>query len=113
MSIFSDRISLLLSQNNLSQKELAIKAGVTESAMSYYVKGGRTPRGEVLSRIAKALNSTTDYLLGNTAVATTGNTSRQLQYLQRNIGKLDHDQLKKAENILKAAFDDIFSDEEE
>ena len=37
----------------------------------------------------------------------------RLQYLQRNLGKLDADQLKKAENILKAAFDDIFDDDED
>jgi len=113
MSIFSERVSLLLSQKQLSQKELAIRAGVTESAMSYYVKGERTPRGEVLSRIAKALDSTTDYLLGNTLEVSTENDSEQLQYLQRNLGKLDPEQLKKAENILKAAFDDIFEDDEE
>ena len=104
MSVFSERVSLLISQKGLSQKELAIKAGVTESAMSYYVKGDRTPRGEVLSRIAKALDCSTDYLLGY---------EMQLQYLQRNLGKLDPEQLKKAENILKSVFDDVFEDDEE
>lgn len=113
MSIFSERISLLLSQKKLSQKELAIKAGVTESAMSYYVKGERTPRGEVLSRIAKALNCSTDYLLGNGSDDYPDKDSEPLQYLQRNLGKLDTDQLKRAENILKAAFDDIFNDDDE
>ena len=113
MSIFSERLSLILSRKKLSQKELAVKAGVTESAMSYYVKGERTPRGEVLSRIAKALNCSTDYLLGNNAEDYTNNDIEPLQYLQRNLGKLDTDQLKKAENILKAAFDDIFNDDEE
>ncbi len=97
MSVFSERVSLLLSQKEISQKELASKAGVTESAMSYYVKGERIPRGEVLSRIAKALSTSTDYLLGNDG---------KLQYLQRNLGKLDSEQLKKAENVLKSVFDD-------
>lgn len=113
MSIFSKRISLLLSQKNLSQKELANKAGVTESAMSYYVKGERTPRGEVLSRIAKALNCSTDYLLGNDTGDNVSDTGAPLHYLQRNLGKLDSQQIKKAENILKAAFDDIFDEDEE
>lgn len=86
-------------------------AGVTESAMSYYVKGERTPRSDVLTRIARALETTTDYLLG-TSETVPENPQEELQYLQRNLGKLDADQLKKAENILKAAFDDIFDDEE-
>lgn len=34
MSIFSERISELMKINRLSQKELAAKVGVTESAMS-------------------------------------------------------------------------------
>lgn len=109
VSIFSERISLLLSQKKLSQKDLAVKAGVTESAMSYYVKGERTPRGEVLSRIAKALNCSTDYLLGNDLK----DNDEPLQYLQRNLGKLNTNQLKRAENILKAAFDDIFDDDDD
>lgn len=112
MSIFSERISFLLSQKKLSQKELAIKAGVTESAMSYYVKGDRTPRGTVLTKIANALNCSTDYLLGNEPEFVNKEDGKPLNYLQRNLGKLDSDQIKKAENILKAAFDDIFDDEE-
>ena len=71
MSIFSERTSTLMHQYGLNQKDLAKMAGVTESAMSYYIKGERTPRSDVLTRIAKALNTTTDYLLGIT------NTSAQ------------------------------------
>ena len=55
MSIFSERTSTLMHQYGLNQKDLAKMAGVTESAMSYYIKGERTPRSDVLTRIAKAL----------------------------------------------------------
>ena len=34
----------------------------------------------------------------------------KLQYIQRNLQKLDATQLKKAETILKTVFDDIFDD---
>ena len=113
MSVFSGRLSELMKRNRLSQKELATKAGVTESAMSYYVKGERTPRSDVLARIAKALGTTTDYLLGNTSEAVPDSSARELHYLQRNLGKLDEEQLKKAERLLKIAFDDIFEDDED
>lgn len=109
MTIFSERLSAQMSKCKLSQKELATKIGVTESAMSYYVQGKRVPRSDVLTKIAKALNTTTDYLLGTSPEE----GQEQLKYLQRNLGKLDADQLKKAENILKAAFDDIFDDDED
>lgn len=112
MSVFSERINLLMNQYHLTQKQLADKAKVTEAAMSYYVKGERTPRSDVLGRIAKALDTTTDYLLGNSNDLT-DQSSEQLQYLQRNLGKLDANQLKKAENILKAVFDGIFNDEDD
>lgn len=111
MSIFSDRISALMKQQHITQKQLAIKAGVTESAMSFYVKGERTPRSDVLTRIAKALGTTSDYLLGiDNAV---NKDEDKLSYLQRNLGKLDEKQLKKAETVLKAVFDDIFDDDDE
>lgn len=108
MSTFSDRVNVLMNELKLSQKELAAKVGVTESAMSYYVKGVRTPRSDVLTRMAKALNTTTDYLLG-----TAPKSSNELRYIQRNLGKLDKEQLKRAETILKAAFNDIFDDDED
>ena len=111
MSVFSNRLVALMNRRGLSQKELSIKVGVTEAAMSYYVKGSRTPRGEILARIAKELGTSADYLLGTSDVDDCGD-NKELLYLQRNLGKLDAEKLKRAERILKAAFDDIFDDEE-
>ncbi len=108
MSIFSERLTALLKERNISQKELSEQVGVTQSAMSYYVKGLRLPHGNILSKIATALNTTTDYLLGKDI-----DPDNKLFYIQRNLQKLDPEQLKKAENILKSVFDDIFEDEEE
>lgn len=113
MSIFSDRLTALMKSKGLKQKEFAIKANITESAMSYYVKGVRTPSGEVLARIAKALDTTADYLLGNTDDAEIPEAQKELKYLQRNLGKLDEEQLKKAQGMLKLMFNDIFEDEDE
>lgn len=108
MSVFSDRLKLLLNKKGMNQKDLATKIGVTQSAMSYYVSGARLPHGNILSKIASSLDTTTDYLLGNDSTA-----DDKLVYIQRNLQKLDSDQLKKAENILKSVFDDIFNDDEE
>lgn len=112
MSIFSERITALMSQSGLKQKEFAAKVGVTESAMSYYLKGTRTPRSDVLARMAKELCTTTDYLLG-TSDTSEKEDNKELLYLQRNLGKLDSEQLKKAEALLKTVFDDIFDDDSE
>jgi transcriptional regulator with XRE-family HTH domain len=97
-----------MKQQHLSQKLLAEKVGVTESAMSLYVRDKRTPRSDVLARIARALGVASDHLLGiNDAV---NNDEDRLSYLQRKLGKLDEAQLEKAETVLKAVFDGIFDD---
>lgn len=61
----TNRISDLLSQRGMSQKELAQKAGLTESAISHYIKGDRVPRGVNLVKIARALDTSTDFLLNS------------------------------------------------
>ena len=58
------RISELLTERGISQKDLSIKANITESSVSHYVNGDRIPRGVTLAKIATALDTTTDYLLG-------------------------------------------------
>lgn len=60
----TNRMSELLTERNMTQKELALSAKITESAISHYIKGDRVPRGVNLIKIAKALGTTTDYLLG-------------------------------------------------
>lgn len=60
----SKRIVEILEALNMTQKELAKLSGITESAISHYVKGDRVPRGVNLKKIALALGTTSDYLLG-------------------------------------------------
>lgn len=59
----ANRITELLSTKNMTQKELAQASGITESAISHYIKGDRIPRGVNLIKIAEALDTTVDYLL--------------------------------------------------
>ena len=61
----TNRIAELLAIRGMSQKELALAANITEAAISHYIKGDRVPRGVNLIKIAKALGTTTDYLLKN------------------------------------------------
>ena len=113
MSTFSDRLAAILRKKGMTQKQLAQITNITESAMSYYVKGARTPSGDILTKIAVALGTSTDYLLGITDDPETSKKSPELHYLQRNLGKLDQEQLRKAEKLLRTVFDEIFDDDEE
>ena len=61
---FQERLSLCMHQKKLSGAELAVMSDVSAATISRYLNGQRCPTVENLSRIAAALNITTDYLLG-------------------------------------------------
>ena len=63
------RIKEMLDEKNISQKQLSEMTGITESAISHYVKGDRIPRGANLVKISRALGTTTDDLLSGDAEA--------------------------------------------
>ena len=44
-----------LKDNNMTQRELAERCDITESAVSYYLCGKRYPRSDTLCKIVKAL----------------------------------------------------------
>lgn len=110
MSEFSERITDIMSKRNITQKQLAEMANVTESAMSYYVNGTRTPRIQVLSRLAGVLGVSADYLLGTGQPE--AESESPYQYLERNLAKLSPDQMTKAVRILQIVFDDVFDRQE-
>jgi len=59
MKTIGEKLLILREERNLKQKELAELACITEAALSRYEKG------EIISRLAKILNVTTDYLLND------------------------------------------------
>ena len=90
------RLKKLLDSQGMTQKDLAIKAGITESAVSHYLKGDRVPRGAILLNIAKALGVSTDYLLN---IAEPDNNSEEditkaYRLLTRNANLLTVEQKK-------------------
>lgn len=60
---FEERLRMMMRDKKLSQKDLAIKANITEASMSKYLSGERTPRVDVIVNLARALEITTDELL--------------------------------------------------
>ena len=108
--MLGNRINYLLKKNNMSQKELADKTGISKGAISYYISGGRTPKYEHIKIIADVLGTSPEYLLNEDDNSTY--EDGKLYYLQRNLAKLDANELEKAEAILKTVFGDIFNDEE-
>lgn len=64
--IVGTRINSALANRGMLQKDLAKILGVTDNTISYYCKGVRGPQLEQLPKIATALGTSTDYLLGIT-----------------------------------------------
>ena len=60
----SSQLQKLIEERGISQKELALRAEITESALSHYIKGDRVPRSNTVSKLAAALSVTVDELLG-------------------------------------------------
>ena len=63
MKRIGDRIAELMKAQGYNQKELAQAVGVTEAAMSRYLKNDREPKIEVVGKMAVVLHTTTDFLI--------------------------------------------------
>ena len=62
MKTLGGRILALSKEKYITQKDLAMMVGVTESALSRYINNERVPRLEILANLATALDTTVDYL---------------------------------------------------
>lgn len=97
---FSERLAEQIKLNNYSQKRLAEKAGVTEAAMSHYIKGDRFPRANVLARIADALGTTSDYLMNGKAISSDDEVQQAKRLIARNVAQMSKDEKMEIVRIL-------------
>lgn len=61
--IFSRRVKERVYNLDINQNELADKIGVTPAAISRYLRGARTPRVDVIVKMSRVLDCSTDYLI--------------------------------------------------
>lgn len=61
---FGHRLRELRKLRNLTQKQLADLIGVKNSIISFYEVGDRIPSPEIIIKLAAALHTSTDFLLG-------------------------------------------------
>lgn len=61
---FGANLADALEERRMTQKELARRAGVTEAAVSRYLTGERAPQAATVAALARALDCSTDDLLG-------------------------------------------------
>lgn len=70
-SLFPQRLQSIRGKRELSQSELARKAGLQPSAIAHFEAGRRKPSFANIRALATALSVTTDYLLGTEKAGTT------------------------------------------
>lgn len=61
--MFGEKLKNLRLAKKISQKDLAERIGIAKSVISFYESGERFPSYDVLIKIARIFNVTTDYLL--------------------------------------------------
>ena len=95
------RLSEEIKRNEITQRELAVRIGVTEAVISRYVSGERDPKPEVLANMATALHTTSDYLLGIEADGSIDKDYPQIKrLLARNATAMTDSQKKELLSVL-------------
>lgn len=96
--VFPERLKAARDLRELSQSQLADRAGLQASAVSHFETGSRKPSFDNLRRLADALDVTTDYLLGRVkeSKAVAGGDR-----LHRHMAKLSAADQKMAEDFLE------------
>ena len=94
MKSTGEHIKALLKEKKMTQKQLAELSGVTESALSHYIKGDRIPSGVISVNVAYALSTTVNHILGKEDILDFSNIKR---ILEQNKSKMTNEE--KAELI--------------
>lgn len=87
MATFGQRLAELRRSKGLSQKSLAQELHLSQSIISCYEAGKKSPPPETLVKLAKFFNVSTDYLLGHSNIPrlseTQGEAAQFFTRLQR------------------------------
>ena len=61
--MFNDKIRELMNTRGISQRDLAKAIHINESAMSRYISGERTPRIDILTKLARFFDVSIEELI--------------------------------------------------
>lgn len=102
MQTFADRVKELMARDSISQKELALRSGISESSISRYLSNDKRPRMDIVANIARVFNTTTSYLVGETddLPATKDAYQETISVVMRNKKKLNDKQKAELVKIL-------------
>jgi len=99
---FSERLRKCRATRDLTQGQLAERAGLPAASISHFEAGGRFPSGESLRKLADALNTSVDYLLGRVELpdaVDSGQSGPQVNAIFRNLEGMSGDALEEVERL--------------
>lgn len=96
--MFKDKIKELMNSKKVSQRDLANAIQINESAMSRYISGERTPRIDILTKIARYFNVSIEELMGESASNTSFIELRGM--VARSASNLTNEEIKELLSIL-------------
>lgn len=115
MKTTGQKILMLREKQDITQKELADLVGITEATVSRYENDQRKPRGEILIKLAKVLNISTDYLLDENItyddITTNSNELSKKEII--DIEKAAEKMIKAIDNNQELQFCDTIADDED
>lgn len=98
--MFKDKIKKLMNSKNVSQRDLAKAISINESAMSRYISGERTPRIDILTKIARYFNVSIEELIDESPENENFMELRGL--VARSASVLTNEEIKELLNILSS-----------
>lgn len=100
---FGSRLAASRRAAGLSQNDLAAKLGVPQSNISFWERGEKPPRGEILPQLAATLGVSLDELLGVTPPKPKRTVAQgRLQKVFEQAGKLPRRQQEKIAEVVAA-----------
>ncbi len=96
MTEFSEILSSLRKERNLSQRQAAVDLGISQALLSHYENGLREPRLEFVIKACDYYGVTADYILGRTRdVKDISNVVEFLEELRQLTDRAENAILKK------------------
>ena len=115
---YMNRIKELREKKNISMKAAAQQLNIPYTTYVNYEKGSREPTSEMLITLADFFNTSIDYLIGRDTLNSIENDmtidsfeDEDIYRIERARKAMPEKERQKMMNILKASFDDYFSDD--
>lgn len=98
--MIKDKILELMKKEGISQRELSRKIEINESALSRYLSGERTPRIDILTKLARYFNVSVEELLDDNDNSYSSDFIEIRTLVARNASNLSNEEISNLITLL-------------